>query len=118
MFFLGHHLTKHVISEHKASSVTECAQYCLRKSSSCKSINYKSRQNQDSSKNCQLNNATKSDQPQNLMVNDGYNYYETLLTKVIKFIFLYTCNQCNNSKNMSFLIAGKTEKFRKQFNEM
>ena len=90
IFILGHQLTKHAISEHKASSVTECVQYCLRKSSSCKSVNYKSRQNQDSSKNCQLNNATKSIQPQNLMVNDGYNYYEPLLTKVRKLIHLST----------------------------
>ena len=81
--FLGHHLTNRVFSQHKTASVTECAQYCVRESSVCKSINYKSRHNQDSSKNCQLNNATKLIQPQNLMVNIDYDYYEPLI-KVIK----------------------------------
>jgi hypothetical protein len=64
LLFLGHRLTKHVFIQHKTASVTECAQYCVREISACKSINYKSRRNQDSSKNCQLNNATKFIQPQ------------------------------------------------------
>ena len=80
LLFLGHHLTEHVFTQYKTASITECAQYCVREISTCKSINYKSRHmNQDSSKNCQLNNVTKLTQPQNLVVNIDYNYYEPLI---------------------------------------
>ncbi|XP_028397795.1 ficolin-2-like [Dendronephthya gigantea] len=75
----GNRLDGHVLSQHRTESVMECAQLCLRKRFSCKSINYKSlnRKNQNSSKNCELNDATKTGQLQNLKVDMEYNYYES-----------------------------------------
>jgi hypothetical protein len=77
-FSAGYRLNDHVISEHNTLNFLECSLYCLRKPSDCKSINYKARKRQHSSKNCQLNNATKTTHPQKLLVDENYDYYEQL----------------------------------------
>ncbi|XP_028411402.1 noelin-like [Dendronephthya gigantea] len=74
----GHRLTNHVVSERETSNVLECSLYCLRKSSVCKSFNYKARKREQNFKNCQLNNATKSMNPQNILQDNKYDYYEML----------------------------------------
>ncbi|CAB4007175.1 Hypothetical predicted protein, partial [Paramuricea clavata] len=68
----------HVISEHNTLNFLKCSLYCLRKPSHCKSINYKARKHKHPSNNCQLNNATKTAHPQNLLPNKNYDYYEPL----------------------------------------
>ncbi|XP_028411447.1 noelin-like [Dendronephthya gigantea] len=74
----GHRLTNHVVSERETSNVLECSLYCLRKPSVCKSFNYKARKREQNLKVCQLNNATKSMNPQNILPDNKYDYYEML----------------------------------------
>ncbi|CAB4034420.1 Hypothetical predicted protein [Paramuricea clavata] len=74
----GYRLCDHVISEHNTLNFLECSLYCLRKPSHCKSINYKARKHQHPSNNCQLNNATKTTHPQNLLPDKNYDYYQPL----------------------------------------
>ncbi|CAB4006041.1 Hypothetical predicted protein [Paramuricea clavata] len=76
----GRRLTGHVISELNTYLV-ECCLYCLRKSSDCKSINFKATKHQTHSKNCQLINATKTSHPQNLLADKNYDNYELLALK-------------------------------------
>ncbi|CAB4021589.1 Hypothetical predicted protein, partial [Paramuricea clavata] len=80
----GHRLCDHVISEHNTLNFLECSLYCLRKPSHCKSINYKARKHQHPSNNCQLNNATKTTHPQNLLPDKNYDYYQPLMEKIIE----------------------------------
>jgi hypothetical protein len=89
-FSAGYRLCDHVISEHNTLNFLECSLYCLRKPFDCKSINYKARKHQHPSKNCQLNNATKTAHPQNLLPDKNYDYYEPLVVqKVLLDDFLY-----------------------------
>ena len=81
-FSAGHRLCDRVISEHNTMNVVECSLHCLRKPSVCKSINYKARKHQQPSRNCQLNNATKTTHPQNLLPDKNYDYYSEPLEKV------------------------------------
>ena len=82
-FFAGYRLCDHVISEHNTLNFLECSLYCLRKPSDCKSINYKARKHQHPSKNCQLNNATKTAHPENLLPDKSYDYYEPLAVQKV-----------------------------------
>ena len=54
----------------------------MRKPSECKSINYRAKQRQDYSINCQLINATKTTHPQNLWEDRNYDNHEPIITTV------------------------------------
>ncbi|CAB4028739.1 Hypothetical predicted protein, partial [Paramuricea clavata] len=76
----GHRLTGHVINELNTYLV-ECCLYCLRKSSDCKSSNFKTTKHQPHSKSCQPINAMKTTHPQNLLADKNYDNYELLALK-------------------------------------
>jgi hypothetical protein len=90
MFFIkliptGHRLTGNVTRELNSLSLLECSLYCIRKPSECKSINYQATKRQDSI-NCQLINATKKTDPQNLVADESYDNYEPIITAVSSYI--------------------------------
>ena len=76
--FLGHRLSGYLVSEHRTMNVLECSLHCLQKSSTCRSINYRAQGRQDLFKNCHLNNATKATHPQNLQLDENFDYYESI----------------------------------------
>ena len=84
----GYRLCDHVIGEHNTLNFLECSLYCLRKPG-CKSINYKARKHNHPSKNCQVNNATKTAHSQNLLSDKNYDYYEPLALQKVLLIKFY-----------------------------
>ena len=78
----GHRLTDNVIRELNTPGLLECALYCIRKPSECKSINCRATKRQDYSINCQLINATITTHPQNLQADENYDNYE-LITEMV-----------------------------------
>lgn len=58
--------------------VLECSMYCLTSASMCKSINYKARNRQKNSKNCQLNDATAAAHHEDLQVAKNFDYYHRI----------------------------------------
>ena len=78
----GHRLTANVIRELNTPRLLECALYCVRKPSECKSINYRATKRQDYSSNCQLINATKTTHPRDLLAEENYDHYEPIMEMV------------------------------------
>lgn len=74
----GYRLAKHVTTELHTFGVLECSLYCLSNASICKSINYKARNHQQDSKNCQLNDATRATHPEDLQDDQNFDYYYQL----------------------------------------
>ena len=84
---LGAQLDNNVMKESETYSVIECAHLCLSDYPLCKSINYETNNEicPSSRHKCQLNNATKSLQPENLVKDEGFNYFEMI--QVIRFSY-------------------------------
>ncbi|XP_028390756.1 uncharacterized protein LOC114515659 [Dendronephthya gigantea] len=75
-------LVGHVIRRYDARNALECAQICLAEHPACKSINFnKGKKSYDVDMNCELNNATKSENPEKLQEMKNVNYYEAVTLK-------------------------------------
>ena len=79
----GHHLSGHVITTSKTSSITECVMFCLNESR-CKSLNFRLKD-----KSCDLNAADKRTHPRDFGPKEGSVYmnkvwYWRILYKEIK----------------------------------
>ena len=80
-FYAGSRMTDHVISNFHTMGSLECSMRCLKNLSVCKSINYKTKNYQLYSENCQLNNATKMTHPKDLLADRNYDFFQ-LVEKV------------------------------------
>ena len=72
----GSRLAGHVFRELETLDVLECSFKCLEDHVQCKSVNYKDRKNEQYSKNCQLNDASKRTHAQDEITDENYDYYE------------------------------------------
>lgn len=114
----GGRLTDNVISEHDTLDFWECALFCLEKFSLCKSINYRERNNESHSKNCELNKASKASYSLSLLDDENYDYYDLsaevfLIRFFITYVVLHIRRQVNylrwrpSIKIMGFKIINK-----------
>jgi hypothetical protein len=75
----------------------DCVHLCLRESSTCRSINFGKKQNNEEEQRCQLNNSTKETHFEKFTRNPAFDYLELKQVQIKTSIFPSRQMQMNSN---------------------